>query len=268
MNTNININDIDYPILTEFTITADPPKKLALSDQVLCFNNLSEWIIIEMDQFLKTPIIWTQIYKEDKPKDVSIVCCPRTLRASVFDGKLKSKYYDDERLILETNEKSLLPIDLNIALDNNNELELNKRYQVSIQTLRNSLVAYYDVKYLHPNKKSNKYIINKNYLTNRLDEYDQEIIIDKSHYTDVIYHPKTLVHIIQYLSEKGKRKITILIGKDSSTIDSLGYDNKKSGFDNYILSYENKIIEKDAFIMPILYYKAVKIYEYAKKIII
>ena len=259
---NININDIDYPILTEFTITNNPPKKLALSDQVLCFNNLSEWIIIEMDQFLKTPIIWTQLYKEDKLEDVSIVCCPRTLRASVFDGKLKSKYYDNERLILETEDKSLTPIDLNVAIDDNNNLEINKRYQVSIQTLRNSLVAFYDVKYLHPNKKSYKYIINKNYLSNRLDEYDQEILSD----TD--YHPKTLVHIIQYLSEKGKRKITILIGKDSSTIDSLGYDNKKSGFDNYILNFENKIIEKDAFIMPILYYKALKIYKHAKKIII
>jgi hypothetical protein len=255
---------IDYPILTEFNIQTDPPNNIALSDPVLCFNNSNEWIVIDFDQILKTPIVWTKMYKEDKIKDVSIVVCPRTLRSCVFDGKLKSKYYDGEKLILENQEKSLIPIDFNISVDLDNNLEINKRYQISIQTLRNSLVDYYDLKYLIPNKKTAKYIINKNYLSNGLDEYDQEIILSETE----TYHPKTLIHIIQYMSEKGKRKITLLIGKDSSNIESKGYDNKKSGFDNYIINYENKIIEKDSFIMPILYYKAIKIYANAKKIIL
>jgi hypothetical protein len=259
------MNNINYPILTEFTVDTNPPKDLALSDPVLCFNNSNEWIIIEIDLLLKTPIIWTKIYTENKAKDVSIVLCPRTLRASVFDGKLKSLKYDDETLILEKEDKSLIPIDLNVSIDTESNLEINKRYQVSIQTLRNSLVDYYDIKYLHPNKKTSKYIINKNYLKNRLDEYDQEIIMDTEHLS---YHPKTLVHIIQYLSDKGTRKITLLIGNDSTNIESLGYDNKKSGYDSYILNYENKIIEKDSFIMPILYYKALKIYPNSKKIIL
>jgi hypothetical protein len=259
------MNNINFPILIDFTIDTNPPKDLALSDPVLCFNNSNEWIIIEIDLLLKTPIIWTKVYTENKAQDVSIVLCPRTLRASVFNGKLKSLKYDDETLILEKEDKSLIPIDLNVSIDTESNLEINKRYQVSIQTLRNSLVDYYDIKYLHPNKKTNKYVINKNYLKNRLDEYDQEIIIDTE---NVSYHPKTLVHIIQYLSDKGQRKITILIGNDSNNIDSLGYDNKKSGYDSYILNYENKIIEKDSFIMPILYYKAIKIYPNSKKIIL
>jgi len=259
------MNNINYPILTEFTIDNNPPKYIALSDPVLCFNNSNEWIVIEIDQLLKTPIIWTKMYTDNKAKDVSIIMCPRTLRASVFDGKFKSLKYDEERLILEKEDKSLVPIDLNIAIDLDSNLELNKRYQVSIQTLRNSLVDYYDIKYLHPDKKSNKYIINKNYLNNRLDEYDQEIFMDTE---NTKFHPKTLIHIIQYLSDKGKRKITLLIGNDSTTIESMGYDNKKSGYDNYILNYENKIIEKDCFIMPILYYKALKIYPNSKKIIL
>lgn len=259
LNNKTDLVDIDYPILTNFVINSEPIKDVALSDPVLCFNNLNVWIIIDIDQMLKTPIIWTKIYKENKTKDVTIALCPRTLRASMFEGKLKAKHYDGERLILETEEKSLIPIDLNIAIDLESNFEINKRYQISIQTLRNSLVDYYDIKYLHPTKKTNKYIINKNYLNNRLDELDQEI-------GELQYHPKTLVYILQYVSDKGERKITIIIGSNSNLIDSLGYDNKKSGFDKYISDYENEIIKKDCFIMQMLYYKAIKIYENAKKV--
>jgi len=261
---------IELPILTEYTINDEPIKNIALSDPVLCFNNLNEWIIIELKQMLKTPIIWVKIYTDNKQIDASIVVCPRTLRSSVFEGKLKSlKYDNDDRLILEKEDKSLISIDVNISIDLESNLEINKRYQLSIQTLRNSLVDYYDIKYLHPqNKKNNKYIINKDYLTNYLDEYDQEISQKYMELNGVVYHPKTLVHIIQYLSNKGERKITLLIGKDSNNMETMGYDNKKSGYDNYISTYEDKIVEKDSFIMPILYYKAIKIYTDSKKVIL
>lgn len=257
-----SLYNIDYPILTDFTIDNNPPKKLALSDPVLCFSDSNDWIIVDIKELLKTPIIWTKFYDDKKVKDVSIVICPRTLRGSIFDGKLKSKHYDNnDRLILETDEKTIIPIDANISIDSNLDILTNKRYQIFIQTFRNSLVSFYDVKYLHPNV-NNKYVINKKYLDNILDEYDQEIT------NELDYHPKTLVNVIQYMSSKGERKITLVIGSDSSKIDSLGYDNKKSGFDKYLLTYENDIIKKDCFIMPILYYKAIKIYPNAKKIIL
>jgi hypothetical protein len=253
------MDNIDFPILNDYIINSEPPRHIALSDPVLCFNNLNEWIIIELDIFLKTPIIWTKIYKDNSAIDASIVLCPRTLRASVFENKLKSVKYDkNDRLILTDDEKSLIPIDLNIAVDINAELEPSKRYQIYIQTLRNALVDYYDVKYLHP-KKSHKYIINKNYLSNRLDEYDNEIT------REMTFHPKTLVHILQYTSSKsGNKKITILIGKDANNIDYKGYDNKKSGFDEYLMNFSDDIIKRDCFIMPILYYKALTIYPNAK----
>lgn len=256
-----DITEIDYPILDSYEIDSDPIENLALSDPVLCFNNHNEWIIIDLRQFLKTPIIWAKHYSDKKIIDVSIIVCPRTLRACVFEGKLKTKYYNNDDLYLISNENLIVPIDLNISIDMNSEIEINKRFYVSIQTLRNSLVDYYDVKYLHPNK-NHKYIINKNYLSNRLDEFDQEILKDN----DVGIHPKTLVHIIQYVSNKGERKNTILIGADSNNIENYGYDNKKSKFDKYIIDFEKEIIEKDSFIMPMLYYKAIKIYNNAKKI--
>ena len=254
------MDNIVLPILTEYIINSESPKTIALSDSVLCFNSLNEWIIIELDIFLKTPIIWTKIFIDNKTLDVSIIVCPRTLRSSVFEGKLKSVKYEGERLILEDEEKSLIPIDLNISIDINSELEPNKRYQIYIQTLRNALVDYYDIKYLHPIHKLKKYVINKLYLSNKLDEYDNEIT------TELTYHPKTLVHIIQYTSNNGKRKITILIGKEANNFDYKGYDNKKSGFDEYLMKFGDDIIKKECFIMPILYYKALKIYPDAKKI--
>ena len=82
------------------------------------------------------------------------------------------------------------------------------------------------------------------------------------------FHPKTLVHLIQYNSKENKKKITIVIGKDSDLLDINGYDNKKSGFDNYLLKYENEIIEKESFIMPMLYYKAIQIYKNSKIVIL
>jgi hypothetical protein len=256
--------NIDFPILTDFKINSNPPKNIILDDKVLCFNNLNEWIIIKLEEFLKTPIIWTNIFLDNKSVDVSIVVCPRTLRSSVFEGKLKALQYDGDRLILEKEDKSFVPIDLNISIDVNSELESNKRYQIYIQTLRNALVDYYDIKYLHPNKskKSKSYIINKKYLSNDLDENDETIKLN------LTYHPKTLVHLIQYTSKNGEKKITIIIGKDSNNIDIKGYDNKKSGYDNYLQQFGDEIIKRDSFIMPMLYYKAIQIYKNAKIIIL
>ena len=256
-----NIKSVEFEILTKFNINDIPPKDIKLNKPVVCFNNLNEWIVIDLNQFLKTPIIWTQIYSDDKVINVSIIVCPKTLRCAVFEGKFKSKYYKDDRLILGNEEKSLIPIDLNIAVDNEYNLELNKRYQLYIQTLKNALIDYYDIKYLHPKTDIKKYIIRKHYLTDKLDEYGNNIESEK-------FHPKTLVHLIQYNSKENKKKITIVIGKDSDLLDINGYDNKKSGFDSYLLKYENEIIEKESFIMPMLYYKAIQIYKDSKIVIL
>ena len=257
----MNIKPVEFEILTKFYVNDTPPKDIKLNKPVVCFNNLNEWIVIDINQFIKTPIIWTEIYSEDKIINVSIIVCPRTLRCAVFEGKFKSKYYKDDRLILENEEKSLIPIDLNISIDNEYNLELNKRYQLYVQTLKNALIDYYDIKYLHPKSDIKKYAIRKNYLTDKFDEFGKIIELEK-------FHPKTLVHLIQYNSKDNTKKITIIIGKDSELLEINGYDNKKSGFDGYLLKYENEIIEKESFIMPMLYYKAIQIYTNSKIIIL
>jgi hypothetical protein len=245
--------DNQYNILTndDIIINDDIIKSLALSDPVISFNNGNYWIIMPLDIMLRYPIIWTKLYTDTKIIDVSIVLCVRTLQISMFDSTLKFHSYIKNKLFLSNNENSLIPIDNNISIDIDKNLEYNKRYQVEIQTLRNALIDYNDVKYLHINKKG-KYVLNKDYLHNYLDY--ENIKID-----ELIYHPKTLIHLIQYESHN-KKKITLLIGSDATNIEPTGYDKKKSGFDKYVATYVNKIIEKNAYIMPILYYQAKILY--------
>jgi hypothetical protein len=51
-----NIISVDFKILTKFDINDIPPKHISLSKPVVCFNNLNEWIIIDLSVFMKTPI--------------------------------------------------------------------------------------------------------------------------------------------------------------------------------------------------------------------
>lgn len=252
---------MEYPILSndDLIINDNNIKSLALSDPIISFNNGVNWVILPLNLMLSYPIIWTKLYTENDIIDVSIVLCLRSLQISMFEGKLKYNSYSNNKLLLINNEKSIIPIDNNISIDKNKILEFNKRYQVEIQTLRNALIDYNDVKYLHPKNKLGSpasYVIKKEYLNNYLDY--ENIKID-----ELIYHPKTLIHIIQYES-KNKKKITLLIGSDANNMEPVGYDKKKSGFDKYISIYVNKIIEKNAYIMPILYYQAKILYPDAR----
>jgi hypothetical protein len=260
---DINLKDINFPILTDYEINSTPFDNIILTKPVLCFNNFNNWVMIDINQMLKTPLISTQIYYENEIKNATIVLCPYTLRAVMFEGNLKSSYYDDDRLILKNEENTLIPIDINISIDMENNFEITKRYSVIIQTIRNALVAYSEIQYLHP-KNSNKYVINESYLSNNLDENNKDIII----YNKIHFHPKTLVYIIQYNTKKNKIKNTIIIGKNSDIIFNNGYDNKKSGIDKYIEKYSNEIQKRECFIMQMLYFKAIKIYNKSKIIIL
>ena len=45
------MDNINFPILIDYTINSEPPRNIALSDPVLCFNNLNEWILIDLNIF-------------------------------------------------------------------------------------------------------------------------------------------------------------------------------------------------------------------------
>ena len=104
-------------------------------------------------------------------------------------------------------------------------------------------------------------------------------IIDLSYYTNYslinnttiehLVHPKTLVYVIQYKSAKSnEEKTSILLGRDMNNANVTGYNIKKSALFEYLSKYWRKIINKNGFVMPCLWYIAKNDYKDAKVVYI
>ena len=240
-----------YPILEiDYNkITPRVPDSIVLSDIVVVLNYKTNWIVIELDLLLSNPII----HLKTNDEILSIILCLKTLRCMAIPAKVFFDSYDKEndidiRFKLESGE-SILFDERNINL---------KRFQCKIQSLRSALIEYGDVKYLvHP------FDVNlelKNYYLNNYDSNNKDI-------TNLQFHPKTLVTLIQYI-EKEKIKTTILIGYTSNIMNSTGgYEPKKDKIDYYLASMVDKLVEKDAFIMNCLLYAARILYPNSKAIV-
>lgn len=241
-----------YSILevnTDF-ISSKAPDDISLTDNVIALNYRTEWLIIQLDLLLSYPII--HIKKNDDI--LSVLLCLKTLRCMAIPAKVLFDSYDkdneyDIKFKLESNELILFD-DRNINL---------KRIQCKIQSLRSALIEYGDVKYLNytfpeVDLKLKKYYIN-NYDANGKD------------ITNLQFHPKTLVTLIQYI-EKEKIKTTILIGFTSNIMNSTGgYEPKKDKIDGYLAKMVDKLVEKDGFIMCCLLYCARILYPNSKAIV-
>jgi hypothetical protein len=98
------------------------------------------------------------------------------------------------------------------------------------------------------------------YYSNLIDYKEEEIDMKKD---KLEFHPKTLCLLIQYHSKSSENgiKTTIVLSKDSDKNNINGYEPRKEGLDDYLISSTEKLIEKSAFIMNILYYTAKLIYK-------
>ena len=265
--------DQKYQILSvdDYEIKDDFIHNFSLYDNACAINNGKYWVVFPLSYLHEYPIIYfyhnnnnnnNNNNNDDDNKTiknhVSLLFCLLTSRCVMIDDNYEFVKYIDDRAIFKNNKNELLPIDLGIIIDNKNNVEIKKRYQVRLNILRNCLIEFQDIKYLHlKNKKHIKK--SPDYYNNYLNHINQDINISD-------YHPKTLVYLITYLSKSNKYKTTIIIGVDATYDFVTGYDSKKSGFDEYISKNHNELIERDSFIMPILYYYAKKLY-YDSKII-
>jgi hypothetical protein len=244
--------------VTKDNIISKVPEDLVLSDNVISFNYKGEWIIIPMYSLVKYPIIY--FYDEDTKEYGSIVCCLLTLRTMYVYEKVRWIGY--EGVEARFNNEAGESMGFESKLDKNGEKIVEfKRSHVKIQNLRSALIEYGDLKYLKlniPENKSN--LIPMNYYSNMIDYTGEEI--NMSH-DKLDYHPKSLCLLIQYHSKSSETgiKTSIIISKDSNKTDDNGYEPRKGGFDNYLTSSTDKLIEKKAFIMHILYYAAKIIYK-------
>ena len=230
-------------------ITSKVPESITLSDIVVVLNYKTNWVVIQLDLLLSFPII----HLKSNDDILSVLLCLKTLRTMAIPTKVLFDSYDKEnnldiRFKLESGELILFD-ERNINL---------KRFQCKIQSLRSALIEYGDVKYLsYPFELDFKL---KNYYLDNYDSNGKDI-------TNLQFHPKTLVTLIQYV-EKEKIKTTILIGSTSNIMNSTGgYEPKKDKIDQYLASMVDKLVEKDAFIMNCLLYTARILYPNSKAIV-
>jgi len=230
-------------------ITSKVPEDITLSDHVVVLNYKTAWLVIQLNLLLAYPII----HLKNGDEIMSILLCLKTLRCMAIPAKELFDSYDKEnefdiKFKLESNE-------IIIFDDRNQNL---KRIQCKIQSLRSALIEYGDVKYLiHPFEVDLKL---KNYYLDNYDANGKDI-------TNLQFHPKTLVTLIQYI-EKEKIKTTILIGFTSNIMNSTGgYEPKKDKIDSYLALMVDKLVEKDAFIMNSLLYTARILYPNSKAIV-
>ena len=231
------------------------PEDISLSDKVIIFNNNNKWIIVSINIMLSHPFI--HIKNNDIIK--SLILCPLTLRTILLDGTYKFYKYDSGIFYMENENNEISQIDLKgkvkIDYDDNLIEKQNKRYEVKICSLKSGLIEYPDSEYIILKKKQILTpILNYTYYINNNDIFGNE-------YDNVYIHPKTLIYIIQYISKSGNLKESILIGKNANKDDVTGYNIKESGLINYLIEYGDDIINKKAYLFPMLYIHAIQMYK-------
>lgn len=228
---------------------------LKLDDHVVLYNNGHQWKIVPLKISLAYPIIYDIYSYEDEQYDVTIVVCPITLQSVMFKGKFKFFKYEGYKMIL-IEDNDIMPIDLNYKINDKFVIQENKRIEVKISTLRNAIISAPDAVFMKCNRLP-KPIINPEYYNNHKNIYNYPLQPGN-------IHPKTLVFVVRYgISKTDSEKYVILLGHDSNKTEPTGYDIKKSKLIDHLIKYRSKIIKKDGYIMPILWYTAKEIYESA-----
>jgi hypothetical protein len=253
------INKIKKRILQEkdYSFELNPSKQndIDLKDNIILYNNGNQWKIIPLIICLSYPIIYEQYAYGDEKYEVSIIVCPITLRSVMFKGRFKFYKYDKYRMILrEEDDDDILPIDLNKKINNKFIIQDNKRIEVKIMTLRNAIIYAPDAVFIKCNKKISPII--------KIPYYSNDKDINGNVLQSTFVHPKTLVYIASFISQKTKEeKYAILLGNDYNKENPSGYDIIQSKLNTHLIKYSSQIIKKDGYIMPMLWYIAKIIYK-------
>ena len=255
INRNIDIND--------YIIQSRPPSNLKLSDIVIGYTTgNSRWKIIKFNDLKNCCILYDRFFKKDNNKKeqiITLVLNPITLNVCTFVGKVEIHSIKKNGSLILTKDNYKFKFGSKHSLDQEIDEMHIERKETKLMELRNIFIFTSDPKFIVVKKKFTDIFKLDYYLNNQ--NIDGEIIHD-------VFHPKTLVYIIQYKSKSGKYKTSILIGVKSNSKFPTGYNYKESKFEEYFLIHSQKIIEKKAFIYPMLLYYAKLIHKNAKIIIL
>jgi hypothetical protein len=167
----------------------------------------------------------------------------------MFKGIFVLQSYQNYTMILQEKD-DIIPIDFNNKINSKMVISENKRIEIKIMTLKNAITMVQDVVYIKLKKKIEKSIFEKSYYQNDKDINGNTIEIES-------IHPKTLVYIVKYSSNTTEEeKYVILLGNDAIKNIATGYDITNSKLHEYMSKYRTKIINKNGYIMPMLWYYA------------
>lgn len=238
--------------LSDCIIGADISTNTSLYDIFVTYYIDNKLKIIRLDDMIGTVILYDG--------DVTLIVNPLTLASCVYYGHvtiIDVDKYTGQLLLKRSPDEPSFKLGETVLNIGKSQLNL-KTIQCKIMVLRD--IFMFDSDPLYIKVKNPQHIVPKSYMENKQDIHNETI-----HET---YHPKTLVYVIGYTSNSGKRKHTILIGKGSNSATPAGYNFKNSKFSTYIKVYADKLEEMQSYIYPMFWFSANKIFDDAKIIVL
>lgn len=212
-------------------------KVIKLDDPIFVYNDGLKSKIISIDIPRYYPVIHDKYYHtDDIATDISVIICPYTLFAVVLEGiwhPTDEKY--NENIIIEKNQIKYIPIKDQFSEDMKNI----KKYEIRLMTHKNALMEYHDSYYLNISVDIKPLISEDYYYNNNIPSKS----LHNDNNAESEYITKELIYIIEYKSNDGTYKKTVIIPKYNS------FDIVKNGLNDYVLKYEEKLKEKVSYIM-------------------
>jgi hypothetical protein len=242
-----NINDIDKRILKNDNFILNDNENIRslnikLSTILLVYFNGNNFVGVPIEIFQQYLVIW-DTYNDS---NISIIMCPYSFVSCVYENHISpSKYIKNNILIYQKNDKELLDILNGKIIDSEYSDDELKRYSVKIGNYRSIMSLYPDLKLLSlkEDKLLSKIINFSEYIKNDKIIYKLTKSYNKKH------NPKTLVYLIQYESLDNKIKNTIIVSKSDNSFNLI-----EGKITKYFENYEQQIIDKKSFIIPMLWF--------------
>jgi hypothetical protein len=247
-----NINEINKRILKNDNYILNDNENIKslnikLNTILLVYFNGNHFVGVPIEIFQQYLVIW-DTYNDS---DISIIMCPFSFVSCVYENHISpSKYIKNNLLIYQKNDTKLnesgelLDILNGKIIDMEHSDDELKRYSVKIGNYRSIMSMYPDLKILSLKEdKLSKFINFYEYINN------DKIMYNLSKPYNKIHHPKTLVYLIQYTSSDNKIKNTIIVSKSRNSFNLI-----QGKIDKYFENYEQQIIDKKSFIIPMLWF--------------
>lgn len=231
-----------------------------LKDRIVAFYDGREWNVIRLDFMHAHPIIYYKHWsdKESVYFDNSLVVCPLTMRSMIYKGKIKIARRKNYELWLEnTSTGDVFPMSNPYTGRTDQEGQEKKikshvkRHEVKIMEHRDIFAFDSDPRYvsldLYSGDKKMNGIMDSLYYSDRHD-------IDRKTANSVL-HPKTLIYVVQYYSKTDDTyRHMILCGPEMNRDSVTGYEYRSTRIWKYMEDNKTKLIEKRAFVYPMLWY--------------